>query len=185
MVPDTLSTERFTLVTITPAVIHNLFNTMKETDILQFFNCDQTSLERFRLMHEQGMECYRHSLRFFLVREKGSNVTIGECGFHTWNTHHRRAELFYLLRSDEYKRKGIMTEAVTAVLQHGFTDMNLHRVCAFVDADNVASVSLLSKFGFTFEGTQREDYNVDGTNTDSDCYSLLKQEWREELRMKN
>lgn len=42
---------------------------------------------------------------------------------------------------------------------------------------NKPSVKLIEKNGFIFEGTLREDYIVNGVHDDSDCYSLLKQEW--------
>jgi ribosomal-protein-alanine N-acetyltransferase len=66
---------------------------------------------------------------------------------------------------------------VQAVLDVGFIELNLHRIEALVAADNTPSVKLLLRYGFTKEGTMREDYVVEGKNEDSDCYSLLKWEW--------
>lgn len=57
---------------------------------------------------------------------------IGWCGYHTWYIDHRRAEIGYAIRSDEYKAQGIMTEVMNAVLRYGFEVMNLHRIEAFI-----------------------------------------------------
>lgn len=85
--------------------------------------------------------------------------------------------MFYNLRKDSDKRKGYMTEALKEVIDYGFGKLNLHRIQAMVDNSNTPSVRLLNRFGFTKEGTMREDYVVDGKNEDSDCYSLLLHEW--------
>ena len=71
-----------------------------------------------------------------------------------------------------------MSEALAAVLDYGFGTMGLHRVEALVAEWNVPSLKLLAKFNFTFEGTLREHYNVDGIMEDSVMYSLLKTEFK-------
>ena len=58
---------------------------------------------------------------FYLLREKETGDTIGDCGFHTWNTIHHLAEAFYSLRDDKYKNKGLMTEAFAELLKYGYT----------------------------------------------------------------
>lgn len=175
--PIEITTQRLILKSITPALIHELFNTKPKDGIIRFFGVDEAGYEHFKDMHEKGMETHRLSLFFFLLIDKQNNLPIGECGFHTWNQTHRRAELFYSLRKDADKQKGFMTEALHKVLNFGFTELNLHRIEALVAADNTPSVKLLLRYGFTKEGTMREDYVVEGKNEDSDCYSLLKWEW--------
>lgn len=161
-----------------PDDIHELFNTKSKQEIIDFWGTDEKGYELYRDMHENGMETNRISLFNFLIIDKVSNLPIGECGFHTWNKMHRRAELFYLLRNDADKNKGIMTEAVREILNFGFSQLGLHRIEALVAVDNIPSVKILEKFGFTKEGTMREDYKVGERNEDSDCYSLLAREWK-------
>ncbi len=170
-------TPRLLLKSITPAIIHEFFNTKSKEDIISYFDFDEASYEHLKNMHEKGMETHRISLFYFLLIDKESNQTIGECGFHTWNKSHNRTELFYNMRNDNVKQKGYMTEALETVLAFGFTSLNLHRIEALIAAENEPSLRLLLRYGFTKEGTMREDYVVNGKNEDSDCYSLLKWEW--------
>jgi [ribosomal protein S5]-alanine N-acetyltransferase len=172
-----IPTKRFILKSITPAIIHELFNTLSKDEIINYFGFDEAGFEHCKTMHEKGMETHRISLFFFLLIEKESGLPIGECGFHTWNSSHNRAEVFYSIRNDANKRKGFMTEALKSVLNFGFTKLNLHRVEALIAAENEPSLKLLLRYGFVKEGIMREDYVVDGKNEDSDCYSLLKWEW--------
>jgi ribosomal-protein-alanine N-acetyltransferase len=145
---------------------------------MHFFNIDEAGYIHYKEMHEQGMETNRLSLFFFLLIDTQTETPIGECGFHTWNAKHKRAELFYNIYHDTNKQKGLMKEALKAVLDFGFTELNLHRVAALVDAYNIPSIKLLSHFGFIKEGTLREDYVVNGVSEDSDCYALLQWEWK-------
>jgi ribosomal-protein-alanine N-acetyltransferase len=172
-----LTTSRLLLKGISPILIHELFASRSKGEIQSFFGVDENGYERFREMHEKGMETHRYSLYFFLLIDKNSNLPIGECGFHTWNATHRRAELYYLLRDDTHKKKGLMTEALAEVIRYGFECMGLHRIEALVATWNEPSLKLLRHFRFSFEGTMREDYVIDGKSESSDCYSLLKQEW--------
>jgi len=172
-----ITTPRLHLKAITPALIHELYKTKPKAIIMQVLGVDENGYGHFKNMHEKGMETHRVSMFFFLLIDKQSNLPIGECGFHTWNRSHNRAELFYSIRKDSDKRKGFMKEALQAVLNFGFTALNLHRIAALVAASNTPSVKLLLHYGFTKEGTMREDYVVNGVNEDSDCYSLLKWEW--------
>ena len=170
-------TERLILKKITPSVIHHLFETKNKEELLTIFGTDEKGYAHYKEMHELGMETHRLSLCFFLVMRKDTGLTIGECGFHTLNNTHKRAEVFYSLRNDADKRNGFMTEALLPILEFGFTQLHLHRICALVANSNSPSIKLLQKYKFVKEGTLREDYRVDGKNEDSDCYSLLSWEW--------
>lgn len=175
-----ITTSRLMLKGLTPDFIHHIFTTQSKDEIVRYFGFDDAGYTFYKNMHEKGMETHRLSLYLFLLIEKESGLTIGECGFHTWNKSHHKAELYYSLRTDQYKRKGFMTEALQALLEFGFNHLNLHRIDAMIAAYNTPSLKLLLRHGFTKEGTKREDYLVDGKFEDSDCYSLLVWEWKKE-----
>jgi ribosomal-protein-alanine N-acetyltransferase len=175
-----LHTERLILKSITPAIIHELFETKSKEELISYFGFDEAGFEHYKSMHEKGMETHRLSLFLFLLIEKETNLPIGECGFHTWNASHNRAEVFYNMRNEAFKRKGLMKEALKKVLEYGYDILKLHRIEALIDSNNTPSLKLLQYYGFTKEGTMREDYVVDGKNEDSDCYSLLKWEWEKQ-----
>ncbi|RZJ33381.1 MAG: N-acetyltransferase [Flavobacterium sp.] len=173
-----LETERLLLKPITPKIIEDLFSSKTQKTIIDFFQFSEDDFQDLKLKFEKGMETYRISFFYFLLVEKSSNQILGECGFHTWNMSHNRADIFYSLRNDHSKNKGYMTEALKMVLQFGFQNLNLHRVQALVASYNIPSLKLLKKFNFTKEGIARQDYIVDGVHEDSECHSLLKQEWQ-------
>jgi ribosomal-protein-alanine N-acetyltransferase len=172
-----INTNRLLLKSITPQIINHVLTTKSAADAQQYFNINEEGYLQLKSMAEKGMETHRISVFYFLLIDKESKRVLGECGFHTWNNTHRRAELFYSLKNDTDKRNGYMGEALKHVLTYGFTQLNLHRVEALIAEENIASRKLVEKFKFTMEGIMREDYCVNGKNEDSLCYSLLKHEW--------
>ena len=177
MMLNEIYTDRLILKPITPKVIHQQFERKTKIEILDYFNFNESTYEKYKLMHEKGMETYNQSLYFFLLILKGTSNVIGEGGFHTWNLTHHRAEIFYSLRADNYKNNGYMSEALPKIIEFGFNTLQLHRMQAFIDAENIPSLKLLQKNNFKREGIAREDYLVNGIQEDSVCYSLLKWEF--------
>lgn len=86
---------------------------------------------------------------------------------------HYRAEIGYMLHP-AFQNRGLMSEAMKAVITYGFEVMQLHSIEANVNPANAASIGLLEKFGFVREAYFRENYYWEGTFLDSAIYSLLK-----------
>ena len=86
---------------------------------------------------------------------KVSNEKIG--GICLWNFSEDRkiAEVGYDLLP-EYFRKGYMTEALQAVIDFGFKNLNLNTIEAFTHIENESSKKLLVKNGFVLQ-PERED----------------------------
>ncbi len=168
-----LQTERMSLRKITPELIHHYFNTLGKQQIMELLGLEEAEYSTYRQMHEEGMETFRLTMLYFLLIRKADGSILGNCGFHTWNKTHHRAELFYALKRDEDKGQGYLTEVLPLVLAFGFSDMGLHRIEACVAARNTPSVRLLQRQGFVQEGTLREHYLVDDVYEDSDVYALI------------
>lgn len=64
-------------------------------------------------------------------------------------------EIGYLLHPD-YWNQGIMTEAMTALIEVGFTVLNLHKVEVAVYDFNKSSLALVAKFPFQQEAAFRD-----------------------------
>jgi ribosomal-protein-alanine N-acetyltransferase len=174
-----LHTERLRLRLYTPEAAHHVFATMTDDEIMTFLGLNSVeALAREKEKFSLGIATYNRTFANFHLMDKQTGAIIGGCGFHTWFPDHRRAEIGYALHSDDYKQKGLMTEALRAVLNYGFDEMNLHRIEALVGAENTASQKLLANFGFVKEGVLRQHYVVNGVPEDSVAYSLLKTEFK-------
>lgn len=108
---------------------------------------------------------------------KGENKVIGSIGYVRMNKENYRAEIGYLLHSD-YHGKGIMQEAVAAVIDYGFTDLGLHSIEAIIHPDNKASAAVALRAGFTLSGSFKDYTFFEGRFIDADFYSLLVYDWK-------
>lgn len=95
------------------------------------------------------------------IANREDDKLLGACGFNDWNTEHRTIDLGYWLLP-AYWRSGIMRRALPVVLRHAFCDMDVHRIHADVEPENLASFNLLKRIGFTHEGTLRDVEYKDG-----------------------
>ncbi len=176
---EILETPRLRLRKLTPEITNHIFTTMDDNALIDFLGlADFETLEKEKEKFRGGLQTFNKSFVNFQLIDKETGKVIGGCGFHTWFPLHYRAELGYGLFYDSYKQKGLMSEALKAVLDYGFNEMKLHRVEALTATYNTASLAIFKKFGFTFEGTLREHYNVDGKMEDSVMYSLLNHEYK-------
>lgn len=111
------------------------------------------------------------------IELKEETRLVGTCGFNTWiKTGARRAEIGYDLSRD-YWGRGIMNEALRAVIDYGFKQMNFNRLEALVDVANGRSMRVLRRLGFQREGVLREYMYYKGKFWDEVCFSLLQREW--------
>ncbi len=74
--------------------------------------------------------------------------------------------------------KAIAREAVSRVIQHGFDQLDLRRIYADVDPDNIASIKLLEKLGFKQEGYLRQEWETHIGVRDSLIFGLLRDDWQ-------
>jgi RimJ/RimL family protein N-acetyltransferase len=100
------------------------------------------------------MESYeRFGFGLYLVELKDTREAIGICGLLKRESLQDVDVGFALLR--RFWSKGYAVEAVSAVLDYGRDTLGLKRIVAITSPDNVASINLLSRFGFRFERMTR------------------------------
>lgn len=75
--------------------------------------------------------------------------------------------------------KGLMRDALAALLDHAFEDRSLHRVVANILPTNRKSLALVQALGFVREGVARGLIEIDGAWRDHDCWSMLSTQWRD------
>lgn len=110
------------------------------------------------------------------VELAASGELLGTCALWGINEQSRRAEIGYILSPQGWGR-GYMYEALSALLEYAFHELNLNRIEADTDPRNERSVRLLGRLGFSQEGLFRERCIVDGEISDAAMFGLLRREW--------
>jgi ribosomal-protein-alanine N-acetyltransferase len=74
----------------------------------------------------------------------------------------------------EFARHGYMTEALTAVVHHAFSTLDLSRIEAACLPENAASRALLDRTGFKYEGVAQAYLQINGRWRNHVLYASLR-----------
>ncbi|WP_040213058.1 GNAT family N-acetyltransferase [Clostridium polynesiense] len=136
-------------------------------------------------------EFSRNIIKMFIEDEvwaieyKENNKVIGSIGLHEDRKRIRiNGKMLGYVLSEDYWGKGLMTEAASAVIKHGFEEMNLNIISVYHYPFNDKSKRVIEKCGFKYEGTLREATRIfDGRILDDLCYSILKEEYEADKKL--
>jgi len=125
----------------------------------------------------RAVENYRRETPMWAIEYKPDHRVVGGCGMRNWDRASARVEISYAL-ARPYWGQGIVREALSALIDFGFTRMRLNRIEAHTMPTNTASCRMLEKLGFTREGIMRQHEFFKGAHQDLALYSLLANDWR-------
>ena len=108
----------------------------------------------------------------FCIEVEGA--AVGGIGLHPGEDVHRHTATMGYWLGEQYWRRGIMTEAVTAVTDFCFKNFPFRRISAEVFANNPGSARVLEKAGFTFEGRLKNHVLKEGNLLDTLLYARTK-----------
>ncbi len=97
---------------------------------------------------------------FWGITIKGNPKLIGTICLWNFSEDKKNAEIGYDLHTSFHK-KGIMNEALTCILDYGFTTLQLHTIEAYTHQNNEASKNLLIRNNFKLLPNKTDPDNVD------------------------
>ena len=95
---------------------------------------------------------------------------------------HSIASLRYSIARPCWNR-GLMTEALSAIVSWGFDEVNLEKICSRMDVENVGSWRVMEKIGMKREGTLRSHGVNRGVRYNYHCYGILRHEWERQFAL--
>jgi RimJ/RimL family protein N-acetyltransferase len=113
----------------------------------------------------------------FALELKETGEMFGDVGFCINKGDAQQATIGFTIASAFWK-KGYATEALSALLGLLFEDIDLHRVVADCDAENIGSWKTLEKLGFRREAHFVESFYQGGQYRSEYLYGMLWHEWR-------
>ena len=169
-----IHTNRLDLVEIRQQHLINIYNLFADENVTRFYNLLPLTVESDA---QKFIDWYQNRFKEKLgirwgISLKGEQDIIGTIGFNNFTKRHK-ANIGYDLQPD-YWNKGIMTEALRAVINFGFNQLEINRMEAEVMQGNVNSEKLLLKLNFLKEGVLREWMLWNDNYYDMSMFSLLK-----------
>jgi len=174
-----LETKNLLLRRIHPSDASALFKILADDEVTRFYDDDAfTDVSKASDQigaWENGFK-NKGCIRWGITR-KEEDTLIGSCGLYGFHTWYRRASIGYELARN-YWRHGIMTEALSAIINFGFGEMELNRIEAVVMPENTASIIMLEKLRFRNEGLLKE-YERWGNKgfVDLCMFAMLRKDW--------
>jgi RimJ/RimL family protein N-acetyltransferase len=150
-----LSTERLILTTPKVEDLDEVFELQSDPEVMRHIGDGARTRALVETFLKMAMEHYaKHSFSFFSVREKETNHFVGQAGlvYLGYDDNQPNIEVGYRLHTT-YWGKGYATELTTALIEWGFRTLNIPKLMAVADPNNLASHKVLLKAGMTYSGT--------------------------------
>ena len=129
------------------------------------------SIEKALRRYEEG-RCYR-----FCIALKQTDELIGVIEPLRFDESTSSCSFAYML-GREFWGQGYGTEALRAVLDFLFGEMEMERVEADHMAENTASGAVMRKAGMVCTGREPAKYEKNGITHDAVCYVITRQQWK-------
>jgi RimJ/RimL family protein N-acetyltransferase len=147
-----IHTERLLLRPMRPSDVDDLFAVFGNPEVMKYWSTRPHEDRSITAALIKGtIAASAETTAEFAIEHQGR--VIGKAGF--W----QMPEIGYLLHPD-YWRQGFGAEALTALMDYGFTQRGLDRITADVDPDNLASLALLKKLGFVETGREKNTLRI-------------------------
>jgi RimJ/RimL family protein N-acetyltransferase len=170
---------RISLRWLTEDDVSSLFSIFSDPEVMRYWSSlPLTDIEGARRLLAHIHDSFRQRTLFqWGIARRADDRIIGTCTLFNIDRENRRAELGYALGREHWKQ-GYMQEALRALLDFYFEELNMHRIEADVDPRNLSSAKSLERLGFQREGYLRERWLVGGETQDALFFGLLRREWQ-------
>lgn len=170
----TLITPRLHLREIVASDLASVHRALSDPRVTAYYAVSFATLDETRTQMEWFEDLRRTGTGIWwaVCSAEDPRTLIGACGLNNWAAEHRRAELGFWLLPEAWGQS-FMREALEALLTHAFTSLEMHRIEAEVEAENLACMRLLERLGFTCEGTRRACELSNGKWIDVRWYARL------------
>jgi len=176
--PPLLTTARLQLRGITQTDSDDLYAIYSDMKTLEYWGQDPvlSPAEAWNKIKDNMQYVKGGTAILWGIALRDSNRLIGTCTIFRINRQNKNGEAGFILNRAHWG-KGLMTEAMSHVLDYTFNELDFHRLEADTDPKNTASLALLKKLGFQREGYFRERWFVHGKWHDSVMLGLLRNEY--------
>lgn len=146
-----LETERLVLRKLTLHDANDMFEMRSNPDMIDFTDgkLDEYLDDTIKFIDIINNGIKKNKWVNWALVYKENNRLIGTINI--WNLNHEenKAEIGYGI-VPKYQGKGLMMEALKAVVNYGLNDMNLEILEVWTERRNLKSIKLVEKFGFRF-----------------------------------
>lgn len=175
----TLETERLILRKIDVDDASDIFEYAHLNEVSEFliWYPHKTIQDSIDFINFAGEKFTNNEWMIFGIEMKEEKKLIGTIDIRGWCGVNNCADIGYVI-SKKYWNKGIITEALRSVIKFSFDELQLNRVEAHCEEENIGSWHVMEKCGMKYEGTLREKIFVKERYRSMKMYSILRSEYK-------
>lgn len=172
-----IQTERLILRQFTLDDAQDMYQNAKDPEVTKYLRWKpHKSLQESIDLLKEWIKSYPNpDFYSWAIARKEDNRIIGCIGILGVSEIDDSGEVGYWLGRNWWG-KGIMTEALKAVIRFVFEECGFNRLEADHSVNNPASGRVMQKAGMTFEGIAREKYKANAGFQDCKIYAILKKD---------
>ena len=172
-----IETERFILKEIEEKHSNHFISLFSDEDIMKYSGTEVYDPEKqveFYFKKVKLMYKEKKGIRWAIIN-KESEAFIGDIGLYNIDFYSNNTEIGYTIEKN-FWRKGVASECIKAIENFAFETLDINRIIAMIDCNNISSIKLSEKLGFHRDGILREHYyNKSKDKYINICvYSLIK-----------
>lgn len=173
-----IETSRLLLRRMTMRDAHDLYEYSQDPEVARFVLWSaHRSIWDTRAYIRYVLQQYRlGEPASWCIVDRETQKAVGTIGFMSFSPENSTVEVGYSLARSHWNR-GLMTEALEAVLHEVFTILKLHRVEAQHFSANPSSGRVMEKCGMTHEGRLRQRIFNKGEFLDVEMWGMLRSDW--------
>lgn len=175
----TIRTQRLRLTPVTVQNAGTLWTVLQQPDLRSYQELPTVSASAFTEMVSKRPKVLRQgtSGRFeWLLYMHRIRKPVGWVSLRMAERDPDSGEIGYSIVRD-FRRRGIASEAVRALLEEAFTHGGIQRVNAYCLSENVASRKLLERLGFSADGVLPRGATVNGQIVDVLVHRMERDSW--------
>lgn len=170
-----LSTERLNLRQLKFKDFNEICFLRSDESVNEYIDRPQTTTiedaKKFIIKINKGIE--NNEWIYWAITTKDSNKLIGTICLWNFSTEKDIAELGFEL-IPQFQGKGIMQETLMRIIEYGLENLNLKKINAYTNQQNIPSRKLLERNNFILEKTFEEKHSITGESLSTVIYSLGK-----------
>ncbi|AVK61290.1 N-acetyltransferase [Lactobacillus sp. CBA3605] len=139
------------------------------------------------LSGEELEQTYRNLSRdtefYFHIRTADDDRLLGFVTLFNIEWNNQISQLAIAIGDATDRGQGYGTEALNLMLNYGFNELNLYKVCLDVIATNQAAIAVYQNSGFEFEGTNKLAVKRDGQRHDLYSMGLFAADFQPRIKL--
>jgi len=152
--------------------LESVFRGLSDPDVIKYYGIHFETLEETKKQIEWFTELEKGETGiWWAVCSPDNSIFYGAVGLYYLNRVQKKAELgFWLI--PEFWGRGIISESVPLVTDYGFEKMNLKRIEAEIETENIPSIRVIKKLQFVHQQTKKDCEIKNGKYSSLDLYTL-------------